>query len=107
MSRQMSFGFFRTAVSAVVIPLALLAAGCKGTGLGQLGEAPPPDKPTITSLSPSTVAAGGQGFTLIVNGVNFTNLSQVNWNGAPRNTTFVSAAELTVNVSALDIEFAG
>ena len=45
--------------------------------------------PTLTSLSPSSAAAGGAAFTLTVNGSNFVSGSVVRWNGANRTTTFV------------------
>lgn len=59
--------------------------------------------PTITSLSPNAVTAGGAGFTLTVNGTNFINGSTVQWNGSARTTTFVSATQLTVAIPASDI----
>jgi uncharacterized protein (TIGR03437 family) len=59
--------------------------------------------PTISSLLPATALAGGLSFTLTVNGAGFTPASVVNWNGVARTTTFVSATQLQVNVTALDI----
>jgi YVTN family beta-propeller protein len=59
--------------------------------------------PSITSLSPSSVTAGGAGFTLTVNGSGFTSSSIVQWNGASRTTTFVSSTQLTAVIPASDI----
>jgi hypothetical protein len=59
----------------------------------------------ITSLSPTSAFAGGPGFTLTVNGLNFVNGSIVQWNGSNRVTTFVSATQLTAQISAADIPF--
>src|SRR5262249_58917567 len=46
--------------------------------------------PTVSGLVPSGAAAGGAGFTLMVNGTGFLSGSVVRWNGADRATTFVS-----------------
>ena len=66
---------------------------------------------SITSLSPSSAAAGSAGFTLTVNGSGFLPGSSVQWNGSygqpPLSTTYVSPTELTVAVPASDIAFAG
>ena len=43
-----------------------------------------PAGPTLTTLSPSSTAAGGPGFTLTVNGSNFASGSVVRWKGADR-----------------------
>ena len=63
--------------------------------------------PTLTTLSPSSAAAGGPAFTLTVNGSNFVNGSVVSWNGANRTTTFVSATQLTAAIPAADIAATG
>ena len=56
--------------------------------------------PAITSLSPNTAAAGGEAFALTVNGTGFVSAALVEWNGTPLSTTFVSATELTAQVTA-------
>ena len=66
-----------------------------------------PAAPTLTSLSPSSAAAGGPGFPLTVNGSNFVSGSVVRWNGASRTTSFVSATQLTATIGAADIAAAG
>jgi Putative Ig domain len=63
--------------------------------------------PAITSLNPSSANAGGSGFTLTVNGSNFTPDSMVNWNGASRSTSFISSTQLTSSISAGDIAVVG
>ena len=63
--------------------------------------------PTLTSLSPSSVVAGGPAFMLTVTGTNFVNSSVVRWNGNDRPTTFVSSTQLTAAISAMDIAAAG
>jgi trimeric autotransporter adhesin len=62
--------------------------------------------PAITSISAATTSAAStpfcsaQGFTLTVNGTNFTNDAVINWNGARQATTFVSATQLTAAIPA-------
>jgi hypothetical protein len=63
--------------------------------------------PSVTSISPVNATAGGSAFTLAVTGSNFITSSKVSWNGADRTTTFVSATQLTAQVSAADIASAG
>jgi len=59
--------------------------------------------PTLASLSPSSAIAGGNGFTLTVNGAGFLSTAVVNWNGSARTTTFVSPTQLTASITADDI----
>ncbi|HMZ22283.1 MAG TPA: BACON domain-containing carbohydrate-binding protein, partial [Blastocatellia bacterium] len=70
-------------------------------------SAQPVSAPTLTILSPNSAAAGGAGFTLTVNGTNFVSGAQVRWNGAARATSFVSATQLTAQISAADVANAG
>jgi len=63
--------------------------------------------PAIATLGPNSATAGGVAFALTVNGSNFVNGAQVQWNNAPRTTNFVSAAQLTAQISAADIAGAG
>jgi WD40-like Beta Propeller Repeat len=63
--------------------------------------------PSITSLSPSSAAAGGPAFTLTVTGSNFISSSAVQWNGSGRTTTYVSSTELQAAITAADIAAPG
>jgi uncharacterized protein (DUF2141 family) len=54
-------------------------------------------------LVPASVAPGGAGFTLTVNGTGFVSGSTVDWNGSPRATTFMSGSQVTAAISASDI----
>jgi hypothetical protein len=63
--------------------------------------------PSITSLSPNAATAGGSAFTLTVNGSNFVNGATAQWNGSARTTAFVSAMQLTAQITAADIASAG
>jgi hypothetical protein len=67
----------------------------------------PNPSPTLTSISPTTVTAGGAAFTLTVNGTNYVASSVVNFNGSARTTTVVSATQLTAAITAADIVTAG
>lgn len=63
---------------------------------------PPNPTPQITSIAPATVGAGTGAFVLTVNGTGFVNGSTVQFNGANRQTTFVSATQLTAQITAAD-----
>ena len=74
----------------------------------QIGTAaPPPTAPALGSLAPSSATAGGAAFTLTANGSNFVSGATVQWNGAARTTTFVSATQLSATIAAADIAAAG
>lgn len=62
---------------------------------------------SLTSLSPSTVVAQGPAFTLTATGMNFTQQSQLTWNGTAETTTFVNATTLTAQIPASDIATPG
>jgi len=59
--------------------------------------------PTITSISPNTVSAGGPNFTLTVTGSGFITNSVVQINGSTRPTVYVSSLQLTATIFASDI----
>src|SRR5208283_3678303 len=62
----------------------------------------------ITSLSPPSIAAGGGGFTLTINGAGFTTNTYVYINGLYRSiATFVSSTQVTIPISATDIATPG
>jgi outer membrane protein assembly factor BamB len=61
----------------------------------------------VSSVSPSSVAAGSPPFSLTVLGRGFTQESAVQWNGAKRSTTYVSATELVAQINAADIATTG
>ncbi|MCX6693590.1 MAG: DUF3344 domain-containing protein [Methanomicrobiales archaeon] len=63
--------------------------------------------PIITSLSPSGVNAGMGPFTLVVTGSNFLSNSVIRWNGVNRTTTYISASNLTVPITAADVSTPG
>lgn len=67
----------------------------------------PEPNPTVTSLAPSSAIVGSPGFTLSVNGANFTIGSVVLWGGTPLATILVSPNQLTASISASQIASIG
>ena len=63
--------------------------------------------PSISSLSPTSVASGSTAFALTVSGSDFVASSAVRWNGVALATTYLSASQLTALVPASDITTAG
>jgi hypothetical protein len=59
--------------------------------------------PGLTSLSAPGAAEGSASFLLGVTGSNFVPGAVVNWNGSPRTTIYVSAAQLTADIPWTDI----
>jgi hypothetical protein len=58
-------------------------------------------------LVPSSVAPGGPGFSLTVNGTGFVPGAVVNWNGTALATTFVNTSRLTATVPASNVASVG
>lgn len=67
----------------------------------------PGPNPTVTGLAPNTAIVGSPGFTLTVNGANFTIGSIVQWGGAPLTTNFVSSNQITASITATQIAKTG
>ena len=63
--------------------------------------------PVLTSIQPTTAAAGSAGFTVTANGSSFVSSSAVQFNGAAKVTTFVSGTQLTAAILASDIAATG
>jgi len=63
--------------------------------------------PVVNSLLPASANAGGNGFTLTVNGANFGNGATVRWNNENRPTSVISPTQLSATISAADIAGAG
>jgi hypothetical protein len=66
-----------------------------------------PSAPTITGLSPASVAAGTASLALTVTGENYVGTSVVQVNGISRPTTYVSATQLSAVLPAADLALAG
>ncbi|HVB99409.1 MAG TPA: IPT/TIG domain-containing protein [Candidatus Dormibacteraeota bacterium] len=63
--------------------------------------------PAISTLQPAASMVGGNGFTLTVNGLNFTQSSVITWNGANLSTAYVNNTELQAAVSATNLQDPG
>lgn len=63
--------------------------------------------PEIISLLPARSFTGGAGFQLEVNGNNFTTDSELQWNGTPRATTYVSPTLITAAITEADLAASG
>jgi hypothetical protein len=61
------------------------------------------DQPTISSLSPNSASAGSPGFTLMINGTNFTSGATAYWGSTQLPTTYVSSTQLTAPISQSQI----
>lgn len=62
---------------------------------------------TISTLSPTAAIAGGKGFTLTVNGSRFSGSSTILWNGTAKSTHYVSANQLSAQITSGDITSPG
>ncbi|MDO8475208.1 MAG: kelch repeat-containing protein, partial [Candidatus Rokubacteria bacterium] len=94
--------------------VAVLYGGAIATGsrydvwsLQLAGSSTPNPVPSITSISPNTIAGGGPSFTLTVTGANFVPDSVVRWNGVARPTTYVRNTQLQASIPAGDIASPG
>ena len=93
---------------ALAICLALIASGCGGGGYGgsSSGGGYNP-MPAISSLAPASASAGAAAQTLTINGSGFMAASTVTYDGTARTATYVSASQLTIQLSAADQMTAG
>lgn len=62
--------------------------------------------PTINSLSPGCAPAGGESFSLFVDGTNFVASSVVRWNGSDLPTTVFSASGVQAHIPVSDVSVA-
>ena len=84
--------------------LALAAVACGGGGTD---SEPPPPPPAISSVNPATVLQYDEDFTLTVNGSGFVQGAVVRWNGSDRPTQFVSASQVTAEITNDDLQQPG
>lgn len=63
--------------------------------------------PTLASLSPGNINAGGPAFNLAINGSNFVSASTVKWNGNPLATSYISSTQLSATIPQTAIANAG
>lgn len=94
----------KTAVLLIACMATTFASGCAGSKSSGGGSNPIPQ---VNALSPSSVMAGGPGFTLTVTGTGFVSTTTAQWNGSSRATSFVSSTQLTASILASDIATVG
>jgi hypothetical protein len=56
--------------------------------------------PSISALSPTSMPAGGDSFTLVITGTGFVQDSTAAWNGTAVPTTFISATEIHATIAS-------
>ncbi len=85
----------------------LVTVPIRSTGTFGIIEATPNPVPVVTELLPAGSRQGSGAFVLSVRGQGFVPESEVWWNGAARETTFLSATELEAAIGAGDLAEAG
>jgi IPT/TIG domain len=86
--------------SLLLVSLGLLGIiACGGNGPAQTCDFPP----SISSLSPTSVTAGGPQFTLTVIGDSFETQSILRFNGASQQTNVINSGKLMALITASDI----
>jgi len=96
---ETQMNMFRRSVLLILLILSTIFTGCGGfKGVVT---------PTLSSISPASVAAGSAGFTLTATGTNYTSGTQILWDGVAQSTNVVSDTQLTVAVSTAQIAAAG
>jgi hypothetical protein len=88
----------------LLLGIALLGAGC---GYGSHNYMNGNGMPSITQLSPNMGTAGGAAFALKVMGSGFGTDAVVYWGATTRTTTYNSTAQVTADITAVDIMNAG
>lgn len=94
-----------TRTSWQVWAAALMVGGC-GSERTLTGP-PPPPRPSLLSIAPTSAAPGAAGFTLTVNGTNLVSASTVYFGITALATTFVDSTRLTAAVPASAIATPG
>jgi hypothetical protein len=103
-----------TQVTAVIPASLTAASGTACVTVSNVSGASPgasftvnPPAPTIASLSPANVNAGGNAFTLTVNGTNFTSNWTLWWGSTELPSTFFNSTQITATVPATLIASVG
>ena len=91
-------------VWGATLTLLMAMVGCGGGGGAAPSIDPPSNNPVpaVSSLSPSSAAAGAEAQTLTINGTNFMSTSTVTYNNIGHTATYVSSMQLTISLSAAD-----
>lgn len=82
-----------------ILPIALGLLSLTLTPQNGFAQVPQISQPLV----PAAVEPGSAGLVITVNGTGFTPSSVVDWNGAPRTTTFVSNTKVLAAITAADV----
>ena len=102
-----------TSLTAAVTSAQLASIGPQRITVQNSSAASSPERtfnltgPTITSLSPKSIAAGAAPFTLTIAGNNFVSGSRAMWGATPLTTTYGSTTSLTAAVTSAQVASAG
>ncbi len=91
----------------LVISFALLSSCGGGSSGGSSGNGTLNPVPSISSLSPTQVAAGSQVNSLYINGSNFLSTSTVTYNGAIHSSSLQSSTQLQIALAPSDVATTG
>ncbi|HET9306248.1 MAG TPA: Ig-like domain repeat protein [Candidatus Sulfotelmatobacter sp.] len=97
----------RIPVALMLALLFLVLPSCGGGSGGGGGGGTPNPVPSITSLSPTQVAAGSQIQSLSINGSNFMTSSTVTYNGTLHNSSLQSPTQIQVALGPGDVGTTG
>jgi subtilase family serine protease len=97
----------RTIPQALVIFAFLAALPSCGGGGGGGGSVTNNPVPSISSLSPSSLAAGSAGHTLVVTGSGFNSSSTVTYNGIAHSVLAPTATQFSIGLTASDLASTG
>ncbi len=78
-----------------------------GTTSGSMSLTVNPQPPVLTSINPTSAIATGAALTLTATGTSFAQTDNLQWNGSPLPTTYVSPSQLTAYVTPNLIAAAG
>jgi hypothetical protein len=94
-------------IALVICALLLTVPSCGGAGGGGGGGSTNNPIPAISSISPGSMAAGSTSQQLTINGSGFMSSSNVSFNGSTRQTNFISASQLYVELYPPDLVSTG
>jgi pro-kumamolisin-like protein/Big-like domain-containing protein len=101
----------RISVLLGLVALFIVLPGCGGGsgvgGGGGGGGGTPNPVPSISSLSPTQIAAGSQIQNLYINGSNFIGTSTVTYNGTLHNSSLQSTTQLQIALGPADVATTG
>lgn len=112
-SRKLCFSKQALLVAASIVVFCLNLPGCGKGFQGSLNEQSPggpkpsSGQPVVSTVTPSSVMAGGPSFTITVTGTNFAPGDSVEWDDVPLNSTYISSTQMTATVPNQKINHAG